>query len=47
MNHKQTPEYYNFTSKTYNSDLWNDYFDCMLNVQNKTKLNPVEGYVEI
>jgi len=39
MNHKQTPEYYNFTSETPNNDFWNDYFDCIVECseQNQTQ----------
>ena len=34
LTHKQTPEYNNFDADTYESELWNEYFDCLVDTEN-------------
>ncbi len=34
LTHKQTPEYNHFDADTYESELWNDYFDCLVDSEN-------------
>jgi|MDTC01.1.fsa_nt_gb hypothetical protein len=32
--HKQTPEFNHFHADTYENELWNDYFDCLVDSAN-------------
>ncbi len=31
---KQTPEFTNFNAETYENELWNDYFECLVDSEN-------------